>query len=95
VVDAGEDLWRDLCVLKYNVAPDSHPPSSWREVYRWVGCGIMTLLFSVQGIPEAGLGKMRTRELLFITLLSIIAPRHAPHVSTHARVKQLQPHPAL
>lgn len=37
-----DDLWRELCVSKFNVAPDSQPPSSWAEVYRSVAlkyCG--------------------------------------------------------
>jgi hypothetical protein len=30
-----EELWRRLCVERFNVAPDSKPPATWADVYRW------------------------------------------------------------
>lgn len=38
-----EDIWRDLCVMRFNVAPDSQPPSSWQEVYRFNHTMLYTL----------------------------------------------------
>ena len=29
-----EDLWRNLCICRWNVAPDRDPPTTWAEVYK-------------------------------------------------------------
>jgi hypothetical protein len=30
-----DDLWRRLCVERFNVAPDSRPPTTWADVYKF------------------------------------------------------------
>ncbi|KAI8467924.1 MAG: hypothetical protein J3K34DRAFT_460113 [Monoraphidium minutum] len=57
VVDAGEDLWRDLCVARFNASPHTAPPSSWRELYSF-NHTLLYELFKKQ-LAEAMLARLR------------------------------------
>lgn len=30
-----DDLWRELCIARWNVSPASTPPTTWADVYAW------------------------------------------------------------
>jgi hypothetical protein len=57
IVDGGEDLWRDLCVARFNVSPHADPPS-WAEVYRWAaGAERERRLIVIVRVAAAGRGR--------------------------------------